>query len=66
MVAQPGRIYMSVEEYVELDRNSSDVRYEYADGYAYLMSGGTPQQKFIDGESLKNSGFCRSTGQARR
>lgn len=49
MVAQPGRTHMSVEEYLELDRNSSDVRYEYADGYAYLMSGGTPQHALIIG-----------------
>jgi Uma2 family endonuclease len=49
MVAQPERIAMSVEEYLELDRSSSDVRYEYADGYAYLMSGGTPQHALIIG-----------------
>lgn len=40
---------MSVEEYLELDQSSSDVRYEYADGYAYLMSGGTPQHALIIG-----------------
>ena len=49
MVGQPGRTHMSVEEYLELDRNSSDARYEYADGYAYLMSGGTPQHALIIG-----------------
>jgi len=49
VVAQPGRTHMSVEEYLELDRNSSDARYEYADGYAYLMSGGTPQHALIIG-----------------
>lgn len=49
MVAQPEKIPMSVEEYLELDRSSSDVRYEYADGYAYLMSGGTPQHALIIG-----------------
>lgn len=43
MAVQPERMPMSVEEYLELDRSSSDVRYEYADGYAYLMSDGTPQ-----------------------
>ena len=40
---EPEKMPMSVEEYLELDRSSSDVRYEYADGYAYLMSDGTPQ-----------------------
>ena len=49
MVAHPEKIPMSVEEYLELDRSSSDVRYEYADGYAYLMSGGTPQHALIIG-----------------
>lgn len=49
MVARPERILLSVEEYLELDRSSPDVRYEYADGYAYLMSGGTPQHALIIG-----------------
>lgn len=49
MALQPERIPMSAEEYLELDRSSSDVRYEYADGYAYLMSGGTPQHALIIG-----------------
>ncbi|HEU5378196.1 MAG TPA: Uma2 family endonuclease [Ktedonobacteraceae bacterium] len=40
---------MSVEEYLELDRSSSDARYEYIDGYAYLMSGGSPQHALIIG-----------------
>ena len=41
MVAQPYRTFMSVEEYLALDRDSLDVRYEYIDGYAYMMEGGT-------------------------
>jgi Uma2 family endonuclease len=49
MVARPEKIPMSVEEYLELDRSSSDIRYEYADGYAYMMSGGTPQHALIIG-----------------
>lgn len=49
MVAQPEKMRMSVEEYLELDRSSSDVRYEYNDGYAYMMSGGTPQHALIIG-----------------
>jgi len=32
---------MSVEEYLALDRASRDVRYEYIDGYATMMAGGT-------------------------
>ncbi len=49
MAVQPEKMPMSVEEYLELDRSSSDVRYEYADGYAYLMSGGTPQHALTIG-----------------
>ena len=41
MVAQPHRTMMSVEDYLALDRDSVDTRYEYIDGYAYMMSGGT-------------------------
>jgi len=32
---------MSVEEYFALDENSPDTRYEYLDGYVYMMSGGS-------------------------
>jgi Uma2 family endonuclease len=41
MVAQPHRVLMSVKDYLALDRESHDVRYEFIDGYAYMMSGGT-------------------------
>lgn len=47
MVAQPSkqpnqidRLLMSVEDYLTLDRNSQDIRYEYLDGYCYMMAGG--------------------------
>lgn len=33
--------YMTIEEYLELDRKSIDVRYEYLDGQLTMMSGGT-------------------------
>ena len=32
---------MSVEQYLELEENSPDTRYEYFDGYVYIMSGGS-------------------------
>ena len=41
MVAQPHRVLMSVKDYLALDRESHDVRYEFIDGYAYMMLGGT-------------------------
>lgn len=41
MAANPQRHWMSVEEYLELDRNSPDTRYEYLDGEVIAMAGGS-------------------------
>ena len=47
MAADPHRSFMSVEEYLELDRTSLDAKYEYIDGYVYnvrdpqSLAGGT-------------------------
>ena len=41
MVAQTHRTLMSVEDYLTLDRDSTNARYEYIDGYAYTVAGGT-------------------------
>ena len=41
MVTQPNPLVMSVEDYLALDRNSVDARYEFIDGYAYMLAGGT-------------------------
>lgn len=40
---------MSVEEYFALDENSPDTRYEYLDGYVYMMSGGSANHATIGG-----------------
>ena len=40
MAAKPKPEYMSVEEYLAMERESLD-RHEYVDGVAYLMAGGT-------------------------
>jgi hypothetical protein len=32
---------MSVEYYLTLDRTSVEARYEYIDGYVYVLAGGT-------------------------
>jgi Uma2 family endonuclease len=32
---------MSVEEYFQLEENDPEHRYEYVDGYVYMMAGGT-------------------------
>ena len=38
---------MSIEEYLELNRTSQDIRYEYVDGYAYMLAGGTRYHSLI-------------------
>jgi Uma2 family endonuclease len=56
---------MSIEEYLELEENSPDTRYEYLDGYVYMMSGGSANHATIGGNIfalLKNKlrgGSCR-------
>jgi Uma2 family endonuclease len=35
------REFMTFDEYLELDSSNEDVKYEYIDGYAYMMAGGT-------------------------
>ena len=47
MAAEPHRHFMSVEEYLELDRNSPDARYEYIDGVVTMMAGGTANHSRI-------------------
>ncbi len=47
MVAERHRTLMSVEEYLILDRNSREARYEFVDGWAYLLAGGTANHSII-------------------
>jgi Uma2 family endonuclease len=41
MATFPHPSRMTVEEYFELCRNSPDVRYEYIDGQAVMLAGGS-------------------------
>lgn len=56
---------MSVEQYFELEENSPDTRYEYIDGYVYMMSGGSANHAAISGNiyailrSLLRGSQCR-------
>src|SRR5579872_6230668 len=47
MAANPHRLYMSVEEYLELDRKGLDARYEYIDGIVTMLAGGTTNHSRI-------------------
>ena len=65
MVTQPTPMKMSVEDYFELDHNSSDAQYEFIDGYVYMLAGGTADHSTINGnlvaafKSALRSGPCR-------
>ncbi len=56
---------MSVEDYLTLDRSSVEVRYEYVDGYVYMLAGGTADHSTISINltsllhSLLRSSHCR-------
>lgn len=65
MATHPERQKMTVEEYLQLDRDSS-VKYEYRDGYAVAMSGGSVAHEWIAKNILQamdqylESGPCRT------
>ncbi len=46
-MAMPHERWISLEEYLELDRTSIDVKYEYVDGRIYAMSGGSTSHSLI-------------------
>ena len=56
---------MSVEEYFELEENHPDTRYEYLNGYVYMMSGGSANHATISGNiyailrNVLRGGRCR-------
>ena len=52
MVANPRGLFMSVEEYLELDNSSLEGRYEYIDGYVYMLAGGTANHSIIGGNLI--------------
>jgi Uma2 family endonuclease len=65
MATNPQHLYLTVEEYLELDRNSPDVRYEYINGRVIMMAGGSPQHSLIAanvtrilGQLLRESPCC--------
>ena len=45
---------MSVEDYLKLDKSASNARYEYVDGVARLMAGGTIEHNRI-GRNVTNA-----------
>ncbi len=53
MVALPDRLRMSVEEYLSLDRESTDTRYEFIAGYAYMLAGGTADHAKISANIIR-------------
>ncbi len=68
MTTQPIFPKMTVEEYVMLDDNSLETKYEFIDGKVYMLAGGTADRSTINGNTvvaLKNAlrgGQCRIHG----
>ena len=46
-MAQRKFLVMSVEDYLVLNRNSKDIRYEYLDGDVRMLAGGSPDHSII-------------------
>jgi Uma2 family endonuclease len=46
-MALPNRSMLSVEEYLQLDEDSYETRYEYIDGHLRMLAGGTPNHAQI-------------------
>jgi Uma2 family endonuclease len=46
-MAQRKYLVMSVEDYLVLNRNSKDMRYEYLDGDVRMLAGGSPDHSII-------------------
>ncbi|HVB21614.1 MAG TPA: Uma2 family endonuclease [Ktedonobacteraceae bacterium] len=65
MVADPYRSVMSVKEYFELDRSSTDVRYEFIDGHIYMLAGGTANHSIIAANMIRELGFLLRSGPCR-
>ena len=41
LTALPNRPTVSIEEYLQLDQDSKDIRYEHSDGNVTMLAGGT-------------------------
>ena len=65
MATRPTSMKMSVEDYFELDSNSLETRYEFIDGYVYMLAGSTADDSTINGnlvaafKSALRGGPCR-------
>jgi Uma2 family endonuclease len=53
MVAQREPRRMSVDEWRQLERRNTDVKYEYLDGQVYLMSGGSLAHSRISNNTIR-------------
>jgi len=65
MAAQPHRLMMSVEDYLTLDRNSTEGRYEFIDGYTYRLAGGTLNHSTISANVIRELGNALRRGPCR-
>ena len=66
---QRNRLEMELEAYLELDKASKKIKYEYLHGYAYALAGGTIDHDTISGNAysildtlLSEEGRCKPHG----
>lgn len=62
MVAQPNRSRMPVEEYLLFDAGSTEARYEFIDGYAYMLTGGTQNHARCSANMIRELGNALRNG----
>ncbi len=62
MATQPTPMRMNVEDYFVLDSNSSESRYEFIDGYVYMLAGGTADHAIISANVIRALGNMLSNG----
>ncbi len=48
-MAQQRHPPMTVEEYLQLDKQSTEAKYEYIDGHVHMLARGTPNHAKISG-----------------
>lgn len=65
MAAEPRQSVMSVEEYLTLDRNSIEARFEFLDGHVYMLAGGTANHSIISANMIRELGLLLRGGPCR-
>lgn len=65
MAAEPERIVMSVQEYLEILQHNPDARYEFIDGQISMLAGGTTNHSLIAANMIRELGVRLRGGPCR-